>query len=76
MKFVFKIFRTENGRLELFLEPSPLDLRSTDTAHKLARHFAAHVPVSLITIEAEGGSISELWFSDGRAEDMLLAAAD
>lgn len=75
MKFAFKIFRTKNGRLELFLEPSPLDLRSIDTAHKLARHFAAHVPVNLITIEAEGGSISELWFNDGRGGDTLLAAA-
>jgi hypothetical protein len=74
MKFAFKIFWTKNGRLELLLEPSPLDLRSTDTAHKLAREFATHAPVDLITIDAEDGSISELWFSDGRCEEIVLAA--
>jgi hypothetical protein len=74
MKFAFKIFWTKNGRLELLLEPSPLDLRSIDTARRLAKHFAAHAAVNLITIEAEGGSISELWFSDGRCEDIVLAA--
>lgn len=72
MKYAFRIFRAENGRLELFLEPSPLNLRSIDTAHKLANHFATLVPVSLITIEAEDGSISELRFGDG--EDVRLAA--
>lgn len=76
MKFAFKIFQTQNGRLELFLEPPSIDLRSIDTAHRIARYFAAHVPVNLITIEAEGGSISELWFSDGRGEDIPSAAAD
>lgn len=72
MKFAFKIFRSRNGCLELFLEPSPLDLRSIDTAHRIARHFAAHVPVNLITIEAEGGLISELWFGD--SPDIAMAA--
>jgi hypothetical protein len=73
MKYGFKIFRTENGHLELFLEPPPLDLRSIYTAHRLAKHFAAHVPVSLISIEAEDGSTSELWFGDG---DGVRLAAD
>jgi hypothetical protein len=72
MKFAFKIFWTKNGRLELLLEPSPLDLRSIDTAHRLAKNFAAYAPVSLITIEAEDGSISELWFRDGRCEIIAL----
>jgi hypothetical protein len=66
MKFAFKILWTENGRLELLLEPSPLNLQSIDIAHRLAKHFAAYLPVSLITIEAEDGSISELWFSEGQ----------
>lgn len=74
MKFVFRTFWAKNGRLELLLEPSPLDLRSIDTAHKLAKTFAAYAPVNLITIEAEDGSISELWFSDGRCEGIALAA--
>jgi hypothetical protein len=75
MKFVFKIFQTKNGRLELLLEPSPLDLPSIDAAHKLATHFASYVPVhliTLITIETEDGSISELWF--GNSQDIALAA--
>jgi hypothetical protein len=72
--FTFKIFRTKNGHLELLLEPSPLDLRSIDTAHRLAKHFASYLPVSLITIETEDGSLSELWFTDGRCEGVLLAA--
>ena len=75
MKFAFKIFWMKNGRLELLLEPSPLDLRSIDTAHRLAKHFASHTPVSLVTIETEDGSISELWFGDGPYE-VALAAAD
>jgi hypothetical protein len=75
MKFAFKIFWKKNGRLEPFLEPSPLDLGSIDTAHTLATHYAAFAPaVRLITIEAEGGAISELWFSDGQCEDIVLAA--
>jgi hypothetical protein len=75
MKFVFKIFWTQNGRLELFLEPSPLDLRSIESAHTLAKHFAAFAPaVRLITIEVEGGAISELRFGDGRCEGIMLAA--
>lgn len=74
MKFAFKIFWTKNGRLELALDPAPIDLRSIDAAHRLAKHFAAFAPVRLITIEAEGCSVSELWFSDGRCEDIVLAA--
>jgi hypothetical protein len=74
MKFAFKIFWTKNGRLELLLEPLPIDLPSIEAAQKLAKNFAAFAPVSLITIEAEGGSVSELWFSDGRYEDIVLAA--
>lgn len=62
MKFTFKIFQSKNGRPELFLEPPPLDLGSIDTAHRLAKHFAGYVPVNLITIEAEDGSVSELRF--------------
>ena len=74
MKFSFKIFWIKNGRVELLLEPLPIHLQSIDTAHKLAKHFATFAPVSLITIESEGGSSSELWFSDGRCEDIVLAA--
>jgi hypothetical protein len=74
MKYVFRIFRRENGRLELLLEPSPLRLRSIDTAHRITNHFAKHVPVSLITIEAEDGSISELRFGDARRENTRVAA--
>jgi hypothetical protein len=74
MKFAFKIFWTQSGRLELLLEPPPLDLQSIDSAHKLAKHFASYAPVSLIIIEAEDGSISELWFSGGRCQDIALAA--
>jgi hypothetical protein len=74
MKFAFKVFWTKNGRLELLLEPSALDLRSMDTAHKLAKNFAAYAPADLITIAAEDGSISELWFSDGRCQDIAPAA--
>jgi hypothetical protein len=73
MSFTFKIFQTKNGRLELFLEPSPLDLPSIDAAHKLAKHLTSYVPVHLITIETEDGSISELWFGD--LQDIALAAA-
>jgi hypothetical protein len=72
MKFVFKIFQTKNGRLELLLEPSPLDLPSIAAAHKQAKHFATYVPVHLISIETEDGSISELWFGD--SQDIGLAA--
>lgn len=72
MRFVFKIFQTKNGCLELFLEPSPLDLPSTNAACRLARHYASYVPVHLITIETEDGSISELWFGD--SQDTALAA--
>jgi len=74
MTFAFKIFWTKNSRLELLLEPAPLDLRSIDAARRLAKHFAAFAPVRLITIKPEGGPISELWFSDGRCEDIVLAA--
>jgi hypothetical protein len=72
MRFTFKIFQTKDGRLELFLEPSPLDLPSTDAARRLAKHFASCVPVHLVTIEAEDGSICELWFGD--SQDIALAA--
>ena len=72
MKFTFKIFQTNGGRLELFLEPSSLDLPSTDAAHRLAKHYALYVPVRLITIETEDGSISELWSGD--SQDIALAA--
>jgi hypothetical protein len=72
MRFTFKIFQTKGGRLELFLEPSPLDLPSTDAARRLAKHFASYVPVHLITIEAEDSSICELWFGD--SPDIVLAA--
>jgi hypothetical protein len=71
MRFAFKIFWAKNGRLELLLEPSPLDLRSIDIAHKLAKHFSAYLPVNCITIEAEDGSVSELWFSDDRCEGCI-----
>lgn len=72
MKFTFKIFHTKNGRLALFLEPSPVDLPSTDAARRLAKHYASYVPTQLITIETEDGAISELWFGDSR--DIALAA--
>jgi hypothetical protein len=72
MMFSFKVFQIKNGRLELFLEPSPLNLPSTDATRGLARHFASYVPVHLITIEAENGPISELWFGD--SQDIALAA--
>lgn len=65
------IFQTKNGHLELFLEPSPLDLPSIDVAHRLAKRFTSYVPVHLITIESEDGSISELWFGD--RDDIALA---
>jgi len=74
MRFAFKIFWTKNGRLELALEPAPLDLRSIDAAHRLAKHFATFAPVNLITIEAEGVPISKLWFRNGRCEDTVSAA--
>jgi hypothetical protein len=74
MKFAFKIFWPKNGHLEPLLEPLPTDLPSIEVAQKLAKHFAAYAPVSWITIEAEDGSISELWSSDGRCEDIVLAA--
>jgi hypothetical protein len=48
MRFVFKTFQINNGRLELVLEPSPLDLPSTDAAQRLAKHFASYVPVHLL----------------------------
>jgi len=72
MRFVFKIFQIRNGRLGLFLEPHPLDLASTSAARRLAKHYASYVPVHLMTIEAEDGSIAELWFGD--AQDIALAA--
>ena len=74
MKFTFKVFWTKNDCLELLFEPPPFNLRSIDTAHKLAKNFAAYAPVDLITIKAEDGSISELWFSEGRCEEIVLAA--
>ena len=70
MRFVFKIFQAKNGHLELFLEPSPVDLPSTDAARRLAKHYASYVPVHLITIETEDGSISEFW----SGQDIALAA--
>ena len=66
MTFVFKIFQAKNGRLELLLEPSPLNLPSIDATRRLAKHFAAYVPVHLITIETEDDSIFELWFGDNK----------
>jgi hypothetical protein len=75
MRFVFKIFQTKNGRLELLLEPPALDLPSIVAARRLAQHFASYVPVhliTLVTIESEDGSISELWFGD--SQDIALAA--
>jgi hypothetical protein len=73
MKYVFTIFWTQNGRLEV-LELPALDLRSIDTAHKLAKNFAVYAPVSPIIIEGEDGSISELWFGNGRYQDIALTA--
>lgn len=72
MMFTFKIFQIKNGQLELFLEPSPLDLPSADAARRVAKHFASYVRVHLITIESEDGSISELWF--GHSQGIGLAA--
>jgi len=71
MMFTFKVFQIKNGRLELLLEPSPLDLPSADAARRLARHFASYAPVHLITIESEDGSISGFWFGD--SQDIALA---
>jgi hypothetical protein len=75
MRFTFKIYQMKNGSLEPLLEPSPLDLPSMDAAYELAKHFASYVPAhltTLITIESEDGSISELWFGD--SQDIALAA--
>ena len=72
MRFTFKIFQIQNGRLEVLLEPPPLDLPSIDAAHRLAQQYASYVPVHLVTIEAEHGSIFELWFGD--SQDLALAS--
>ena len=74
MRVAFKIYQIKNGRLELLLEPSSVDLPSIDAARRLAKEFVSYVPVHLITIETEDGSISELWF--GGSQDIALVAAD
>ena len=71
MRFTFKIFQNNDGRLELLLEPSPIDLPSTDAARRVAKEFASYVPVHLITMEAQDGSMSQLWFAD---QDIAVAA--
>ena len=39
----------------------------------IANNFAKYLPVRLITVEAEDGSISELWFGDGEREDIPVS---